>query len=84
MKLNALALALAATATTVVLWIFCSLMVVLVPDMSMTMSSHMMHSDFTDMQWSMNLTGFIVGLIVWSLIAGITAWLVAVFYNKFI
>ena len=83
MKLNANALAIAAATTTAVLWILCSLIVVLLPEMSMNMSGYMMHTDFADMQWSMNVTGFIVGLIVWSLFVGVAAWLLSVFYNKF-
>lgn len=84
MKLNANALALAVGAATAIIWIFCSLIVGLMPVMSMTINSHMMHSDFTNMQWSLDFSGLTIGLVVWSLIAGVTAWLVAMFYNKFI
>jgi len=83
MKLNTNSLAMAAAVTTALLWIICSLIVVLIPDMSMNISGYMMHSDFTDMQWSMNFKGFIVGLIIWSVAAGATGWLLAMFYNKF-
>ncbi len=84
MKLNANAFAIAAAITTALLWLVCSLIVVLMPGMSMSMSGYMMHTDFSGMQWSMNITGFILGLVVWSFIASLTAWLIAVFYNKLV
>ena len=82
MKLNANALALSAAITTAILWVLCSLLVWTMPGMSMHMSGYMMHTEFTDMQWQMHFTGFVAGLVIWSVCAGISAWLIAFFYNR--
>jgi hypothetical protein len=47
----------------------------------MTMSGHMMHSDFHGMSWTLNMTGIVAGLFIWSLSAGALAWLAATIYN---
>lgn len=83
MKIDANALALSAAVTTALLWLLCSLFVVMMPGMSMNMSGYMMHSDFSGMQWELNIIGFLAGLIIWSLCAAVTAWLLATFYNRF-
>ncbi len=81
MKLNSFALALSSALTFAVLWVACSLIVVALPGMMMDMSGHMIHANFSMMNWTMTFTGFFIGLIAWSLLAGLTGWLVAVFYN---
>lgn len=81
-KLNANALALSAVITTAILWVLCSLLVMLMPGMSMSMSGYMMHTDLSGMQWQLGLAGFLAGLVLWSLLAGIMAWLFAFFYNR--
>jgi hypothetical protein len=37
--------------------------------------------DMNSLGWMLSLTGFIWGLIVWSLFAGIFAWILATVYN---
>ena len=83
MKLEPKALALSSAATFAILWVICSLLVVLLPGTMMNMSGHMMHAEMSQMSWSMNFTGFVAGLVIWSLLAGVTGWLVAVLYNQF-
>lgn len=83
MKLNANAFGLAAAVTVALLWVVCSLVVVLMPGMSMTMGGYMMHTDFTGMQWDMHLTGFIGGLVTWVVVAYVFAGLMALVYNRF-
>jgi hypothetical protein len=34
------------------------------------------------MQWQLSLTGALLGVVAWSLVAGITGWLVAAVYNR--
>lgn len=84
MKLNANAMAMAFAIVTAIFWLICSLIVVTLPQMSMNMSGYMMHSDFTGMQWNMNFPGFISGLIIWSLIAGVSGWMIATVYNRLV
>jgi hypothetical protein len=52
------------------------------PQMSMQVSGSMMHMNLSDIEWSLTLMGFLFGLIVWSLSAGLIGWLFALFYNK--
>ncbi len=82
MKLNTNAFALAAASAVAVVWVACSILVALVPDMSMNMTGYMIHADFGAMQWNMNFGGFVAGLFMWSIFAGVTAWLIATVYNK--
>jgi hypothetical protein len=82
MKLNANALALASAAAVALVWVVCSLIVILIPGIAMNMSGYMMHSDFGNMQWTMNLTGFVGGLVIWSVFSGVLAWFIATIYNK--
>lgn len=82
MKLDSSKFALAAAYASAIIWVLCSLVVMLVPDMSMHASGYMMHSDFSAMQWQMHFTGFLVGLILWSVSVGVFAWLMASIYNK--
>lgn len=82
MKLNANTFGMAAALTVVILWIVCSIIVVFMPDMSMTMSGYMMHTNFSGMQWDMHITGFVAGLVIWSAFAYVFGCLLAVIYNR--
>lgn len=82
MKLNSAKFALAATLTTAIIWIICSLLVFLLPQATIMASSDMIHMDIQDMMWSLTLSGFIKGLILWSLSVGLSAWIFAVIYNR--
>lgn len=84
MKLNEKAFAFASIVTIALLWLVCSLLVYLMPDMSMQASGSMMHMDLSTMQWSMTFPGFLVGLIIWSLAAGVVGWIFALLYNMFV
>ena len=84
MKLDAVKFGLAAACAVAIIWVLCSLLVALLPGMSMNMGGYMMHSDFSGMTWHMGFTGFFLGLILWTLTAGIFAWLMAFLYNRLI
>jgi len=83
MKLDEKSLGLAAAASFAVLWVICSGLVALSPGYMMGMSGHMMHADFASMQWALTVPGFVYGLILWSVLAGVSGWLIAYFYNRF-
>lgn len=83
MKLQPNALALSSAVTFAVIWVLCSLLVALLPGMMMDMTGDMIHADMNQMSWSMNFGGFVVGLVIWSLLASATGWLIAIFYNRF-
>ena len=82
MKFNSVKFALAATLTTAVIWVICSLLVFLLPQATIMASGDMIHMDIQDMMWSLTLSGFIKGLILWSLSVGLSAWIFAVIYNR--
>lgn len=81
MKLNANKLALAVAISFAVLWVICSLLVVSLPNQSMHVSNAMMHSSMS-WRWDMQWLGLLIGLIAWSLTAGVSAWLIATIYNR--
>lgn len=82
MKLDAAKFGLAWAITFAIFWVICSLAVWIMPGMMMSMSGHMVHGDLSAIQWHLSLGGVLLGLVAWSLIAGITGWLVAVVYNR--
>jgi hypothetical protein len=83
MKIDAAKFGLACAITFAVLWVVCSLLVMVMPNGMMQMSGHMIHGDVSGfMSWNMNMHGVLMGLIGWSISAGISGWLIAVIYNK--
>ena len=83
MKLDENAFAIASGSTAGVLWIICSLIVIMLPGPMSQMGSHMTHGDMSAMTWSLSLPGVILGLIGWVVFAALTGWLFAFFYNRF-
>ena len=84
MNLNALKFGFATALSVAVLWIVCSILVLVMPSMMISMSGDMLHMDVTGMSWSMTITGAIAGLFAWSLSAGIFGWLLAAIYNRLV
>lgn len=80
MKLNAGKLSLATAGAFAILWVICSALILTIPDVMLTASGYMAHAEFTS-AWSLTGVGFLVGLVLWSLIRGVTVWLVAVLFN---
>lgn len=81
MKINPLNLALASAITAAVGWIICSLLVWMMPGPMMMTTDNMMHMEMSRLGWRLSPMGFVWGLVVWSLFAGIFAWLLATVYN---
>jgi len=65
-----------------ILWIICSALVHFYPDPMMVITEYMLHADLSKIVWTLTFWGFAVGLVAWSALAGITAWLIATIYNK--
>lgn len=82
MKLDATKFGLAAACAVSIIWLFCSLIVLMSPSTSMNMGGYMMHSDFTGMAWHLGFTGFLFGGILWAVSAGALAGLGAAVYIK--
>jgi hypothetical protein len=81
MKLDAFKLGLATAIVFAIVWLICSLLVVTVPGAMMGMSGHMLHADLGGLNWTMHWTGFFLGLVGWSILAGLIVWAVASVYN---
>ena len=84
MKLDAIKFGLAAAYAVAIIWVVCSFLVAGLPGMSMSMGGYMMHSDFSGMNWHVGMTGLVFGLVLWTITAGVFAWLMATLYNKMI
>lgn len=84
MKLNATKFGVASAFAFAILWVVCSLLVVVMPGIIMEMSGHMVHADLVGVQWHMGLAGVVIGMFAWSFVAGITGWLVAAIYNRLV
>jgi hypothetical protein len=82
MKHNASKLFIATAVVFALLWIICSALVAVIPGPMLTMTGYMVHSELETFRWSLTGTGFVGGLVLWSLIPGITVWLVATAYNR--
>ena len=65
-------------------WIICSVLVVIIPSPMMSMSGHMLHADLQGIGWTMHWTGFITGLVLWSVLGGLLVWAVVALYNRLI
>ena len=84
MQLDSVKFGAASAVAFALLWLVCSLLVILIPGAMMETTGHMVHADLTNMQWRLGLTGFVFGLIAWSVLAGLTGWLVAAIYNRLV
>ena len=82
MSINAKRISIAAALAASILWVVCSLIVLILPDLSMNATGYMMHSDMSGAHWQLHLPGVMAGLVLWSVLAGATAWLVATLYKK--
>ncbi|MFT7215533.1 MAG: hypothetical protein ACI9J5_003191 [Paraglaciecola sp.] len=82
MKLEPHKLGLATAAAFAVIWMLCSFIFWQMPDMSMTESAYMMHSNMDNWSWKLHFGGFLGAFILWTLCGGISAWFIAVIYNK--
>ena len=83
MKINALNLGFASAITTAIVWVLCSLLVWTIPGPTMEATGSMVHMNMSKLGWILSPMGFFIGLIIWSLFAGIFAWLLATNYNLF-
>jgi hypothetical protein len=81
MSIKPTTMAISAAISFALLWVICSATVHFFPGPMMLISGHMVHANLSDMNWTLTWSGFFIGLIAWSGVAGISVWLVAVIYN---
>ena len=82
MKLSAKALSMASAITVAIFWLICSILVAISPGSMMQMTGQMVHMDVAEASWSLSWTGFFLGWIVWTALAAIFGWLIALMYNR--
>lgn len=82
MTLNATKFGLACAITVIIFWLIYSFLFMLMPIDLMGLRGHMMHGDFTGVQWQLKPHSLFFGLVSWAIIAGVGGWLIAVIYNK--
>ena len=81
MKIPENAFAIACAAAFAIIWIVCSLFVMALPNMMSDMTGKMLHTDWQAMRWHMSVLGVLIGGVLWTLLAGISGWLIAKIYN---
>lgn len=81
MKINPPSFGLAAALTAAVLWSVYSASVFALLIAAMNLSGDMAYTNFGSFEWMDFLSRFSVNLVALSLGAGLTGWLIAVFYN---
>ena len=81
MLVNAKQMVFAWSIAAAILWVICSLLVALSPGPMTSMTGHMIHMDLGQASLAMSLTGFIIGLIGWVILAAGFAWLLGTIYN---
>ena len=84
MKIDATKMGMATATAFGIAWLICSLLVWVFPASMMNMSGHMVHSDLSALNWHMSGVSILIGLFLWSVIAGLLAWLSATVYNRLV
>ncbi|WP_330961278.1 DUF5676 family membrane protein [Photobacterium sp. 53610] len=82
MKINAFKFGIACAITASVFWIICSVLVMAMPSMMMSMSGDMVHMRLDDIGWHLTWAGVVKGLVAWFVIVGGAGWLLASIYNR--
>jgi hypothetical protein len=82
MKLNAMKFGLASSISASILWLICSVLVMIMPGMMMSMSGDMVHMELNDMSWQLSVFGVAVGMVGWFVMAGAMGWMLAAIYNR--
>ena len=83
MKLDEKALGLACAATFAILWLLIGLIVGPMSGSMMNTGGELSHVGYPMMSGGMGFAGGFYSLVICSLIAGITGWLIGIFYNRF-
>lgn len=82
MKINAIKFGMACAMSAAILWITCSVLVILMPSIMLSMSGDMLHMQLSDMGWHLTLIGAVKGLVAWFVLAGLAGAMLAAIYNS--
>lgn len=83
MKLDTQVIGLAVGAGTAIAWTICSIFIALAPRPGMLLTGAMFHIPAESVTLSPTWAGFLIGLCVWTVTAGLFAALCATLYNRF-
>lgn len=82
MNINANKFAIAVACAFLIVWMICSLLVMVMPVSMSNMTGHMLHTQWEPMGWHISLIGVLFGGVLWAVLSGATAWLTARIYNR--
>jgi hypothetical protein len=82
MKINSIKFGLASAMSASILWLICSMLVMIMPGMMMSMSGDMVHMQLNTFAWHLSLFGVLAGMLAWFVLAGVFAWTLASIYNR--
>lgn len=82
MKIQAMKFGMASALSASVLWVICSLLVMLMPSMMLSIPGNMLHIQLGDMGWHLTFIGAVKGLLAWFVMAGFAGWMLATIYNR--
>lgn len=82
MKLNVSAFAIAHAVTAAIVYVFCALLVMLSPETAIRLAAYAFHADLSGIMRPVNVSGFVVGLLVVSIGWGVLSLIMASVYNS--
>lgn len=84
MRIETGKIAAAAGISAALLWIACSVIVWISPEMMMSMTGHMLHADLSGVSWRLTLGGVLAGAALWSGFSAVLGGLIAAVYNRLV
>lgn len=82
MTLDASKFGVAAALTAAIIWTIDTLLFSIMPFAFATLHGIMMHSRYIEAGWHLSFSGYIVGLVGWSVSVGLGGWLFAKIHNR--
>lgn len=82
MKINSIKFGISSAISASILWIICSVLVIFLPSMMLSMSGDMVHMQLNNMGWHLTFIGAVKGLIAWFAMTGLAGWILAGIYNR--
>lgn len=82
MKIHAIKFGMASAISASALWIICSVLVMFLPSMMLSISGDMLHMQLNNMGWHLSFIGAVKGLVAWFVLAGLAGWMLAAIYNR--
>lgn len=81
MELDTTRLAFGVGLAALAVWVLCSALIAIAPQLSMTATEHLFHLPAGTFDWNLTWAGFFVGAITWPVVVFLFTWLAAALYN---